>query len=51
VLIAGLSYSAHFAKVAALCPGVYATSPFAPLSAIRAMIGRTGADPKTILGV
>jgi pimeloyl-ACP methyl ester carboxylesterase len=51
VLVAGLSYPSRFAKVAALCPGVYASSPFASLSTIRATMGRTGADPKIIFGV
>ena len=51
VLIAGLSYPSRFAKVAALCPGVYAVSPFASLSAIRATMQRTGANPKIIFGV
>lgn len=51
VLIAGLSNPSRFAKVAALCPGVYRSSPFAPLSTIRAAMVRTGADPKIIFGV
>ena len=51
VLIAGLSYPSRFAKVAALCPGVYAASPFAALSTIRAAMQRTGADPKIVFGV
>jgi pimeloyl-ACP methyl ester carboxylesterase len=51
VLIAGLSYPSQFAKVAALCPGVYADSPFASLGTIRAALERTGASPKIILGV
>jgi enterochelin esterase-like enzyme len=51
VLVAGLSYPARFQKVAALCPGVYATSPFAPLSTIRASMERTGANPKTALAI
>ncbi|WP_370175770.1 alpha/beta hydrolase-fold protein [Sphingobium abikonense] len=51
VLIAGLSYPSRFAKVAALCPGVYSTSPFASLSTIRATMQRTGANPKIIFGV
>jgi pimeloyl-ACP methyl ester carboxylesterase len=51
VLVAGLSYPARFSKVAALCPGVYTSSPFAPLSTIRAAMVRTGADPKIIFGV
>lgn len=51
VLIVGLSYPSRFAKVAALCPGVYAISPFASLSNIRAAMERTGANPKIIFGV
>lgn len=51
VLIAGLSYPSRFAKIAALCPGVYSTSPFASLSTIRATMQRTGANPKIIFGV
>lgn len=51
VLIAGLSHPSAFAKIAALCPGVYATSPFASFSAIRAAAKRTGADPKIIFGI
>ena len=51
VLVAGLSHPTRFAKIAALCPGVYATSPFAPLSTIRADMVRTGADPKIVFGV
>lgn len=51
VLIAGLSYPARFSKVAALCPGVYSVSPFAPLANIRAAMQRTGANPKNIFGV
>lgn len=51
VLIAGLSYPSRFAKVAALCPGVYSTSPFASLSTIRGTMQRTGANPKIIFGV
>lgn len=51
VLVAGLSYPATFARVAALCPGVYASSPFASLSTIRADMRRTGADPKIVFGI
>lgn len=51
VLIAGLSHPSRFAKVAALCPGVYATSPFSPLSDIRATAERTGANPEIVFGV
>lgn len=51
VLIAGLTHPSLFAKVAALCPGVYAVSPFAPLSTIRAGMHRTGADPRIAFGI
>jgi pimeloyl-ACP methyl ester carboxylesterase len=51
VLVAGLSYPSQFAKIAALCPGVYASSPFAPISTIRATMARTGADPRIVFGV
>lgn len=51
VLIAGLSYPSQFAKVAALCPGVYVSSPFASLSTFRAGMERTGADPKIAFGI
>ena len=51
VLIAGLTYPQHFAKIASLCPGVYATSPFSSLSAMNATLKRTGADPKIGFGV
>ena len=51
VLVAGLSYPARFQKVAALCPGVYAISPFAPLSTMRAAMERTGASPKAALAI
>ena len=51
VLVAGLSYPSSFAKVAALCPGVYAVSPFASLSTLRAGMERTGAQPKIVLGI
>ena len=51
VLVAGLSYPTLFTKVAALCPGVYADSPFAPLSTIMPGARRTGADPKIVFGV
>lgn len=50
-LILGLSQPERFAKVAALCPGVYVDSPFAPLSQLKAALKRTGADPKIGLGV
>ena len=51
VLIAGLTYPQSFAKIASLCPGVYATSPFASLSAMKATLKRTGADPKIGFGI
>lgn len=51
VLIAGLTYPSQFAKVAALCPGVYVSSPFASLSTLRAGMERTGADPKIAFGI
>lgn len=51
VLVAGLTFPAQFAKVAALCPGVYATSPFASVSSIRAAMERTGANPKMAFGI
>ena len=51
VLIAGLTYPQSFAKIASLCPGVYATSPFASLSTMRATLQRTGADPKIGFGI
>jgi hypothetical protein len=51
VLVAGLSYPDRFARIAALCPGVYKVSPFAPISDIRAGLARTGADPKIAFGI
>lgn len=51
VLVAGLSHPSKFAKIAALCPGVYAFSPFGPQANIQAAIARTGADPKIAMGV
>lgn len=51
VLIAGLSNPQAFDRIAALCPGVYAVSPFASLSASRAATKRTGANPKMAFGV
>ncbi len=51
VLVAGLSHPSQFAKVAALCPGIYVSSPFEPLSTIRTAMERTGAAPKIIFGV
>lgn len=51
VLIAGLRYPQSFAKIASLCPGVYAISPFAPWSAMQDTLTRTGADPKIGFGI
>jgi pimeloyl-ACP methyl ester carboxylesterase len=51
VLIAGLTYPQSFAKIASLCPGVYATSPFGSLSEMKATLKRTGADPKIGFGI
>jgi enterochelin esterase-like enzyme len=51
VLIAGLTYPQSFAKIASLCPGVYTTSPFDSLSAMRSALKRTGADPKIGFGI
>jgi Putative esterase len=51
VLVAGLTYPDRFAKVAALCPGVYAESPFASLETMRQAAERTGANPKIVFGV
>lgn len=51
VLVAGLTYPDRFAKVASLCPGVYADSPFASFDSMRAAAERTGANPKIAFGV
>jgi pimeloyl-ACP methyl ester carboxylesterase len=51
VLIAGLSHSNRFNKVAALCPGVYLDSPFAPFTTLKASAKRTGAKPKVGIAV
>lgn len=51
VLIAGLSHPQRFAKIASLCPGVYAISPFASFYAMRATLARTGADPTIGFGI
>lgn len=51
VLILGLNRPEMFSKIASLCPGVYLDSPFSDLSAMRAAVKRTGADPKIIYGV
>lgn len=47
-IVAGLSSDGFFAKVAALCPGVYKDSPFASLSELKTSVQRTGADPKIV---
>lgn len=51
VLILGLSKPSLFSKVASLCPGVYIDSPFSNLAKIKTALQRTGADPKTALGI
>lgn len=51
VLIAGLTYPRSFARIASLCPGVYAISPYASLSAMKAALVRTGGDPKIGFGI
>lgn len=51
VLVAGLTYPTRFAKVAALCPGVYALSPFASFQDMKAAAERTGANPKIAFGI
>lgn len=51
VLIAGLSNPNTFERIAALCPGVYAVSPFETLSVNREVIERTGANPKMAFGI
>lgn len=51
VLIAGLTHPSSFAKVAALCPGVYVDSPFASATTFPAAMQRTGANPRIALGV
>jgi pimeloyl-ACP methyl ester carboxylesterase len=50
-LILGLTQHTQFTKVAALCPGVYADSPFSSLATLKAGAERTGANPKIILGI
>ena len=50
VLVAGLSHPSKFAKVAALCPGVYVDSPFAPAATLQAATQRTGANPQIAMG-
>jgi S-formylglutathione hydrolase FrmB len=51
VLVAGLSDSQKFSKIASLCPGLYLDSPFSPLEKLKEAIERTGADPKIVLGI
>jgi pimeloyl-ACP methyl ester carboxylesterase len=51
VLIAGLNYPQSFTKIASLCPGVYAISPFASFSAMKAILERTGGDPQSGFGI
>lgn len=51
VLIAGLSAPSQFARVAALCPGVYVDSPFDSIGTLWASMERTGASPKIAMGI
>lgn len=51
VLIAGLTHPEKFAKIASLCPGIYAISPFDPFSKMKSALQRTGADPKIGFGI
>lgn len=50
-LILGLSHPARFDKVAALCPGVYAESPFDSFARLKVAAERTGASPKIAFGI
>lgn len=50
-LVLGLSQPTAFERVAALCPGLYSVSPFAPLAQISQAITGTGASPKIAFGV
>lgn len=51
VLVVGLTYPNSFAKIASLCPGVYAVSPFAAFPALWETLERTGGDPKIGFGI
>ena len=51
VLVAGLRHPQRFAKLAALCPGVYVDSPFSSFSTLREAARRTGANPKLAFAV
>jgi hypothetical protein len=45
------NYPQRFTKIASLCPGVYAISPFASFSAMKAILERTGGDPQIGFGI
>jgi enterochelin esterase-like enzyme len=51
VLVAGLTYPDQFSKIASLCPGVYANSPFDSLSTMHEAARRTGGNPKIAFGI
>jgi S-formylglutathione hydrolase FrmB len=40
-----------FKKVASLCPVLYSDSLFSGISSIKKVLERTGADPRTLLGI
>ncbi len=50
-LVLGLKTKGLFNKIASLCPPLYKESPFSGFSNIRAFLERTGAEPRTILGI
>ncbi|AZZ37472.1 esterase [Bdellovibrio sp. qaytius] len=50
-LVLALTTKNIFAKVAAVCPVIYKTTPFVDLSDVKNFLERTGADPRTILGI
>jgi pimeloyl-ACP methyl ester carboxylesterase len=50
-LAAGLGLPGVFARVVALCPPLYETSPFADDAAVEAALEQTGADPKLVLAL
>jgi hypothetical protein len=49
--LAGKELSALFPKVAALCPVIYDADPFVPVSEVKNMVEKTGADYKLILSI
>ena len=50
-LALGLSLPDRFEGVAALCPPLYDASPFVDLETARAVMARTGAEPKLVLSL